>query len=247
MMKTDFLGTNGWYDSAAGNTTCALVETAREYVVLDAGFGIHKLDAYVKPGKPVYIFISHPHIDHICGLHVLGKFRFRQGVKIFVSREMVSPLKKFAAPPYSAPLSRLGMKAGIADFAALKRLAPHMSVYSLRHSIACYGLRIEDGGKILAYAPDTGLCPNAYKLADKADALIAECSYHPGERRADWPHLNPEDGAFLAKKCGVKKFYMTHFEARRYPDLSSRRGAQRAARKIFRNSFAARDGVSFSV
>ena len=47
-MKITFLGTNGWYDSATGNTPSALIDTKDYYIILDAGFGIHKLNDLLK-------------------------------------------------------------------------------------------------------------------------------------------------------------------------------------------------------
>lgn len=47
-MKIIFLGTNGWYDTKTGNTICTLIETDNEYIILDAGNGIYKIDKYIK-------------------------------------------------------------------------------------------------------------------------------------------------------------------------------------------------------
>ena len=38
-MKIIFLGTIGWYDTETGNTVCTLIETKREFIILDAGSG----------------------------------------------------------------------------------------------------------------------------------------------------------------------------------------------------------------
>lgn len=54
-MRIIFLGTNGWYDTDTGNTTCALIDTKSCYIILDAGNGIYKADKYIKENKPVYL------------------------------------------------------------------------------------------------------------------------------------------------------------------------------------------------
>ena len=74
-MKIIFLGTNGWYDSATGNTVCTLIQTRKYDIVLDAGYGLAKLDKYCDGTKPVFILLSHFHLDHIAGLHTLVKFK----------------------------------------------------------------------------------------------------------------------------------------------------------------------------
>jgi len=81
-MKVVFLGTNGWYDSPTGNTISILIETAEQAILLDAGNGIFKADRYIGCDKPVSLIISHTHLDHIIGLHLLNKFKFKQGLNL---------------------------------------------------------------------------------------------------------------------------------------------------------------------
>jgi ribonuclease BN (tRNA processing enzyme) len=75
-MQIIFLGTNGWFDSPTGSTICTLINTESCHIILDAGNGIYKADRYIQDDLPVYIFLSHFHLDHIEGLHVLNKFSF---------------------------------------------------------------------------------------------------------------------------------------------------------------------------
>jgi len=74
MVKVTFLGTNGWFDTQTGNTISILIESSRFYIVLDAGIGIYKLNEYAKKKKPVYVFLSHFHLDHVVGLHTLPMY-----------------------------------------------------------------------------------------------------------------------------------------------------------------------------
>lgn len=53
-MKVIFLGTNGWYDTKTGNTTCILIETDDYFIILDAGNGIYKIDQYIRSKKPIH-------------------------------------------------------------------------------------------------------------------------------------------------------------------------------------------------
>ena len=82
-MKIKFLGTNGWYDTSTGNTLCTLLESDKYHVVLDAGNGFYKLDRYIGKEQPVFLLLSHFHLDHILGLHTLVKFSFHKGLRIF--------------------------------------------------------------------------------------------------------------------------------------------------------------------
>jgi ribonuclease BN (tRNA processing enzyme) len=62
-----------------------------------------------------------------------------------------------------------------------------------------------------------------------------------------WPHLNPSEAAKLAKEAGAKRLAMVHFDAARYLNFKQRRNAQHIARKIFKNSISAHDGLEIKV
>ncbi|MBS1237103.1 MAG: seceted metal-dependent hydrolase of the beta-lactamase superfamily, partial [Deltaproteobacteria bacterium] len=88
---------------------------------------------------------------------------------------------------------------------------------------------------------DTGYCENAVTLAKGADLLISECSFLPGEHSADWPHLNPQFAARIAKEAGAARLALVHFDAAKYTTMELRKEAEKEARKIFSNTFAAED------
>jgi len=100
-MRIIFLGTNGWYTSPTGNTACILIDSKDCYVVLDAGNGIYKLDKYIKEDKPIFLFVSHFHIDHVSGFHTLAKFKFKQGLDICVAEGRKKDFETLVNPPYT--------------------------------------------------------------------------------------------------------------------------------------------------
>jgi ribonuclease BN (tRNA processing enzyme) len=105
----------------------------------------------------------------------------------------------------------------------------------------CYGYRFTLENKIVSFCTDTGLCTNILLLSDKADLLIAECSFKSGQESKKWPHLNPEEAARIADEAGVKRLALVHFDAGLYTSLSERKIAQKKAQEIFKNTFAAQD------
>ncbi|HAH30709.1 MAG TPA: MBL fold metallo-hydrolase [Elusimicrobia bacterium] len=243
-MEIIFLGTNGWYDTSTGNTVCALVKTKRFDIVLDAGNGLTKLDRYCDGSKPVYLFLSHFHLDHIIGLHALLKFRFRKGLTIFAQKGARRVLKTFVNAPFTMPLDKLPYSVKIVE---LPDEAPKLPFKAeslpLEHSDPVLGLRLRLDGKTIVYCTDTGHCANALKLAKRADLLISECSHLSGEENPGWPHFNPETAARLALVAGVKNLVLTHFAADRYSTMRRRTAALRVARRIFPGSAAAKDGM----
>lgn len=183
-MKVAFLGTNGWYSTAIGNTSCVLMDSEKYYVVLDAGDGIHKLGAYIKTEKPIHLFLSHLHLDHIIGLHVLGKFKFKQRIKIYGYKGTRDGLR-IIRHPYTAPFDDLPLQVDVHDLQEGSYTQPFpFSAKLLVHADACLGYRLELDNRIVTYCTDTGMCNNLYDLAKNAHLLITECSFKPGQ--AEW-------------------------------------------------------------
>ena len=119
--------------------------------------------------------------------------------------------------------------------------------FELLHTPVSVGYRFRMGGKIIAYCPDTGYCENAVKLAQKADVLIAECSFRSGESLPKWPHLNPKDASTIARQAEVGKLVLTHFDASRYRTLDDRKAAETEAGLTFKNSIASEDGMVIEI
>lgn len=239
-----FLGTNGWYDTKTGNTICILIETPREYVVLDAGNGIHKLDQYIKSSsKPIYLFLSHFHLDHVVGLHVLAKFKFKQGITICIPKGTRKLLNMLTSKNFTLPLKRLDYPVKVIEVGKTAKGAKFLEQALLMdHPVPCLGYRFNFDNKIVTYVPDTGFCDSAVKLARGADLLIAECAFRAGMHSTCWSHLNPETGAKLAKQAQAKRLALVHFDAEIYSSLRDRSVAQKQARRIFKDTVVTKDG-----
>ncbi|MFA6079788.1 MAG: ribonuclease Z [Candidatus Omnitrophota bacterium] len=242
-MKVTFLGTNGWYDTATGNTSSVLVETPERYIVFDAGSGFRKVKDAVTPGKEVFLFISHLHLDHLFGLHTLPLFRLPKGIDIYVPKASCKLLRGFLKRPFTSPPLQLNTKL---RFHALNESTPlpfDFEMRKLRHSVPCYGYRIASHGKTLTYCTDTGDCRNLRRLAAQADLLITECAMAPGDKSLNLFHLTPEAAAGAALCAGARKLALFHFDPGKYPTFGLRKKAETAARNIFNNTIAANDGT----
>lgn len=246
-MRVFFLGTNGWYDSETGNTICVIIETESAYIIFDAGGGFYKIDRYIKRDKPVYLFLSHYHLDHVIGLHALNKFNFKQGLDVYGPPGLKELFKKIINVPYSMPISRLNMRIRLHEIDRKIRLPSGVEYKPLKHSSTCFGYRISSEGKIAAYCADTGACRNLAFLAKGADLFITECSYKSGQDNKDWPHLNPESAAKAAVEAGAKKMALIHFDAGLYLNLKDREEAGKASRKIFKNTLISYDNMKIDL
>lgn len=241
-MRVIFLGTNGWFETSTGNTLSVLVKTAGYDIVLDAGSGFFRLDSFIDGTRPVYLLLSHFHMDHISGLHGLSKIRCGKGLTIIGQEGTRGIINTLVNRPFTVPLERLSYATDIIELSAGHKLIPFELEYlPMLHSDPCLGYRITADGKSIAFCTDTGYCENAVELARGADLLITECAFKPGESDSGWPHLNPEAAAGIAVESGAKKLVLAHFDAARYFTLEERAEAERVAREIFPETFASTD------
>lgn len=250
-MKIVFLGTNGWYTNPTGNTASILIDSKNYYVVLDAGNGIYKLDHYIREDKPIFLFISHFHIDHVSGFHTLNKFRFKQGLDISIGNGRRKDFETLVAPPYTIGfknkpenVTNLPFEIRLHELSEKNNKLPFpISCIELFHAYKNHGYRFGLEGKIIAYSGDTGICDNSLRLAKDADVLIHECSWLDERENDKWGHVDPITAAKLARRSGVKKLILTHFDASVYTSLEKRDEAEQKAKKIFPNTTAAIDDM----
>ncbi len=244
MVKITFLGTMGWYSTELGYTPCVLLETDNEYIVLDAGEGIKDLNKYVKEDKPIYIFISHMHLDHSNGIHFFNKFKdFKQKVYVCVQDEMVKYLKILWNYPFTATPEYNPFDSEIVGLNGNTKLPFNVKYLLLEHAAPCLGFRFVLDGKVITYCTDTGVCDNSKELSKDADVLIHECAHLPEEVNPKWPHTNPEEVGNFAKECNVKQLILIHFDARRFDTIDKINNAEKIAKSIFENTIVSRDGM----
>lgn len=249
MTKVVFLGTNGWYDSQTGNTICTLIDTGKYIILLDAGNGLQRADKHISYERDgVFLFLSHFHLDHIIGLHLLSKFRLTKGLQIIGPNGTKALTDSLVRQPYTMPISDLPYPVHVHDFDQVKNELPFcVESKPLVHSCLTFGYRFEIDGKILTYCTDTGYCKQAVDLAHNADLLIAECAYGIGQTNDKWPHLNPELAGKLAAEANAKRLALVHFDAFVFKTKEDRLAAQQAARQVFDNTFAAFDDMAINV
>lgn len=245
-MKIIFFGTNGWFDTKTGVTPCLLIDSKEAYIVLDAGNGVYKLDRYITDfKKPLYLFITHLHFDHIFGIHILSKFYFPQGMGIYVPQGMRAPLMRIFRHPFVVPPEKFRTKTDILELPEGKNAFPFgFEYFKLFHSSLNFGYRFTVEKKSIAYSGDTGICKNSIPFARNADVLIHECSNEPGHiSTTKWGHVNPQVVATFAKEAHVHQLLLTHFNPYLYPTLLARRKAEKVAKAIFPKTRVMMDDV----
>jgi ribonuclease BN (tRNA processing enzyme) len=247
-MRIVFLGTNGWYSSETGDTLCVAVETEKYNLILDAGNGIRKLDKYLDLGKETLLFLSHYHLDHIIGMHILHRFGFRHPLRIVGPPGIRGTLNTIMRPPFAQRLEDFEYEIELIEAGAMGDSIPFpVRALPLVHVSPCYGYRFEIDGVVLAFCTDTGPCENLSTLARGADCLILECSLREDRLEMSWPHLGPVGAAEIARKAGARRLLLSHFEALSYATIEDRYESERRARAIFASTDITRDGSEFFI
>jgi ribonuclease BN (tRNA processing enzyme) len=247
-MEIVFLGTNGWYSTETGSTSCVLIDSDRHYIVFDAGEGIYKLDNYLTENKPVHLFLSHFHLDHVFGFHMISKLKLDQGIDIYGQKGTRTTLNRLVRHPFTVPFRDLPFDVRVHELSEGAHEVPFpVTCRFLVHADPCYGYRLTLDGKIIAYLTDTAVCDNSLELCRNVDLMIHDCASKSGRVATNWPHTTPQEAAELAMRARVKQLFLFHFDALVYPSNEDRMQAGAEARKIFRNTMVSFDGTTIRI
>jgi ribonuclease BN (tRNA processing enzyme) len=85
-----------------------------------------------------------------------------------------------------------------------------VTVDRVNHPIETYGVRVEQGGRVLAYSSDTAPCEALVRLAAGADLFLCEASYLDGADNPPDLHLTGAEAGEAATKADVGRLLLTH-------------------------------------
>ena len=78
------------------------------------------------------------------------------------------------------------------------------------HPVEAYGIRVEAGGRVLAYSGDTGPTDRLVDLARDADVALFEASFLEGPNNPTDLHLTARQAAEHAARAGADRLVLTH-------------------------------------
>ena len=220
MTRVRFIGSGDSFGNGGRFQTCILVDGPRSRVALD--FGASSLIALAQQGiehnSIDAIVLSHLHGDHCGGVPFLlldAMLAARRTRPLTIAgphalqprlaeiREALFPGSHVMTPRF--PLEwvelPLGLRAELLDLAVTAHPARHTRE---THPTA---LRVEVGGKVIAYTGDTEWTDDVARAARDADLLIAECYYYA--KPIKW-HLNYPAIAAHGAACGARRIVLTH-------------------------------------
>jgi ribonuclease BN (tRNA processing enzyme) len=138
---------------------------------------------------------------------VLGPAQGIPGPQLFVPPAGLARISTFA------PLGRFLEVFGVHEYAdGVQFEAAGHAVTALavsHYGEPSFGLRVEHGGKVLAYSGDSGPTSALAELARDADAFLCEATLLEPEE-GPHGHLSAQEARAVAEEAGVKRLLMTH-------------------------------------
>ena len=172
-MDVTLLGTLGWMPRGARETTCFAVRSGSSLLLFDAGTGLRRLldpehAGLLEGAEEVHLFLSHYHLDHVCGLAYLSGVLAGHDVVIHPPAETLTGVDPLAAVaelvrrPYN-PIDLADMKrVRVRPVSAESEVAGHVvRLRSQQHSDTSVSFRLDDE---LVIATDTSADPEAARV-----------------------------------------------------------------------------------
>ena len=215
-----FVGCGDSFGSGGRFQTCILVDGPRSRFAVD--FGASSLIALAQQGiehnSIDAVLLTHLHGDHAAGVPfllldaMLGARRTRPLTiagprelrpRMDAIREALFPGSHAMAPKF--PLDWIEMEPGRTHPVLDLLVTPEPARHTRETNPTA--LRIEVGGKVIAYTGDTEWTADVARAARGADLLIAESYFY--DKPVRW-HLNYPDIVAHARGAGARRLILTH-------------------------------------
>ncbi len=171
--------------------------------------------------------LSHLHVDHfidLCGLYVM--MRYVPGGAWRAPMPTWGP--EGTGPHLAGAYGNAGVEdvGGVFDFGVIRDREPlvvgpfTITPFRVNHPVEAFGLRVEAGGRVLAYTGDTDSCPALPELMADADLVLADSAFVDGRDDARDIHLSGSRAARAAVEAGgVKRLMLTHLPSWNDPEV----------------------------
>jgi len=224
-MQIYFLGTNGWFASKTGETTCILIKSKKYNLILDAGSGLKNISKLGKIkifDKPIFIFLSHLHLDHIEGIHSLSNILEKENIIIFIHKVYKKKLNFFFNSPFTKSFKKCNF-VKIKNFSSKNQILKNLffSYKRLKHLDPSFGFRFIIENKIISYCTDTSDCKSIDKLAKNCDLLIIESNNLPSAKKSKF-HLSASESVSIGHRNHAKKIALIHFDPVNFNSIKKR-------------------------
>ncbi len=216
-LKLTVLGASGTYPRPGGACSGYLVRQGSTVLVMDLGNGcLSRLQEVADITRLGGVVVSHLHVDHFGDIYPLYyALRFHPerpwGLRLLLppgGQELLGSLlgeegRRYLGKVFSFQELREGEEYRFGSVA--------VRAFPARHPVSGFCLRLQAGGRTLAYSGDTAPCPGVWEAAREADLFLCEATL-PGEyeEQAAHGHLTAPQAGRLAAEAGARRLIITH-------------------------------------
>ena len=265
--KITFWGVRGSFPTpdkdkmnVGGHTSCVSLETEENIVIMDMGTGMKNLGDKIisnsNSPKTIDIIMSHLPLDHLIGFPMFAPF-FNENFEINIYcntldidlKEILNQLLN----PIFWPISINDFKAKI-NFINLEenefKISDKINIKTQvhYHPNDAYGYRISSNNKVISYVTDCEYKndipeKNLENFVNESDLLIHDSHFTPEDlpSHKGWGHCSWMQAIDLTMKSKSKQLALFHHNPN-YTDTQIDEIEQKA-KKVFKNTFAARQGL----
>jgi ribonuclease BN (tRNA processing enzyme) len=233
-MRLTVLGCAGSFPGPEAACSAYLVEAQGFGLLIDFGSGaLSALQRYAGLDTVDAIILTHLHPDHMldaCPFVVVRRYApegQKPPVPVYApmgAAERISAAYSADNEPVDDVYSFYALQPGTFPIGPFT-----VTVDRVNHPVETYGVRIEQGGRVIAYSADTAPCDALVRLAAGADLFLCEASYLDGEENPPDLHLTGGEAGEAANKAGVGRLLLTHL----VPAWGSEAGTVEAACAAF--------------
>jgi len=212
-MRVEFLGTGGYHPTERRHTACIMLPEVG--VLLDAGTSFFRVPARLRT-RDLQIFLSHAHLDHICGLTYLLPSLLKgdvQTARVYGTASTLAAVETHLLDESLFPIRPGYEFIELAD----EIVVPGEGVLThvpLNHPGGSTGFKIVWPERSLAYITDTTADGSYRDFIQGVDLLIHECCLPDGQ--AEWAaktgHSHTTAVAELARDSGVGRLVLVHLD-----------------------------------
>jgi ribonuclease BN (tRNA processing enzyme) len=214
-MRLTVLGCAGSFPGPESACSAYLIEAQGFRLLVDFGPGsLSALQRYGDLEGIDAILLSHLHCDHMldaCSYIVVRRYAPdgpRAPIPVYAplgAAERISGAYSGENEPIDDVYTFYGLQPGTFPIGPFT-----VTVDRVNHPIETYGVRIEQGGRVLTYSGDTAPCESLLRLAVGSDLFLCEASYLDGMENPPDIHLTGGEAGEAATKAGVGKLLLTH-------------------------------------
>lgn len=233
-MRLTVLGCSGSVPGPDSPASSYLVEADGFRLLLDLGNGaLGVLQRHAKIADIDAVVLSHLHPDHcldLCSLYVARRYWPEAGgapIPVWgpagTAERMAAAYGLSPEPGMSEAFDFRPYPEGSFDIGPLEiRATPVV------HPVPAFALRLDHGGRSIAYSGDTAPTPALVDLASGADVFLCEAAFRDGENHPPGMHLTGREAGEHAMAAGVGRLLVTHV-----PPWGHRAAAVAGAAEVF--------------